>query len=113
MTKITTAQPHDEDNFGLPPIEKAPPVCEQQNFVRLSENGNSFCLWAYMTNHSLQEVLAPTYFRLVRARMLRRHDRLLVTASADGEKPEHAEFAVASVEMIANEGLHLSLERLR
>ena len=45
--------------------------------------------YTYRTPHSLEDLLAPDYFKVFGGG-LERHDRIEVTCSCDTSKPEHA-----------------------
>lgn len=102
----------------LPPLAPAvpppPPQVDLQTFQRWSENGAGICLWSYVTRHSLEQVLeTPGYFDRLKHHGLQRHDRIVMTAAANGKEPVHADFVVVQPEVSPQEGRHIALARLR
>lgn len=67
---------------------------------RISDNGSGICLWSFMTDYPFRLLLEPKFWSLIldhRGGGLMRHDRIEVTASADGNRPEHALLVVGDI----------------
>ncbi|MCH7487927.1 MAG: hypothetical protein IIC04_13175 [Proteobacteria bacterium] len=86
------------------------PRAERKSVVRLTETSQGLNLWGHTTSHSLKDVLGNGYFNEClsgRYGGLMRHDRIEVTASADGEKPEHATLVIAGTDPQGGVSVHV------
>ena len=84
------------------------PHCRITGLVRWSDNGDGLTLWSHVTDDPLAVVLGPEYFGLHEDRRgggVLRHDRIEVTASADGPAPEHATLVVTGLSPVTVEVL--------
>ena len=57
-------------------------------------NVNRLNVFTYRTDHSLKDALSAGYFRNMKG--LEPFDRIVITASTDGEQPEHATLVVTA-----------------
>ena len=70
--------------------------CGLHELVRLSENGDAFCLWGFETPYPMKIVLGAGFFKTINRHGLRRNDRILITAEANSLEPEHATLIITS-----------------
>ncbi len=86
---------HKEDTTVKDKTEK--PRAVVVDVLPLTAAGNGLNLWGHVTPHALADVLGPGYFDACQAACgggLYRHDRIVCTASAETDSPEHATLVV-------------------
>ena len=80
------------------PVEK--PRAHVTEVTALTSQGNGLKLWGHVTPYTLANVLDAEYFQNcleVRGGGLFRHDRIIITASAETDSPEHVTLVVTEV----------------
>ena len=58
---------------------------------------NTMNVWVHLTNNALADVLAPGYFERAAA-IVEKHDRIIATCPAHGDKPEHTTLVVVEAD---------------
>ena len=81
--------------------------------VRRLSDAQGITLWGHLSPHAMADVLAPGYFDLLTERRgggLLPHDRIIVTASAETDSPEHATLIVVDTDNVAGVKVKLLVE---
>jgi len=100
-------------NATAHPAAAAPPKATWHSFSDLTANSQGPRWFGYLSDDTLEEVLAPGYFNTVSRWAFRPFDRIDISCDLSADEPQHCVVVIDQPFYKAGNGLDVTVRRIR